>query len=386
MPDKTFKAVQYAKAGSWQVVNVPVPPVGVRDVRIKVHKSASAALASTCHVLGGVGTCMGVYPLIPGARNDLDIDEVCSEVSRLSPGQLVTVNPNIYCGDCDYCCAGRLGLCAYTQGMGVHRPGFFGEYVTTDHQQVFSVDGLDPDTCRFTTYRLPPTGLETLDMRPGDSALVTGAGPTGLLLAQLIASHCSAAQSAGMHQGHHRPPFRPRRVRDRYPDLGRRPHRAQGHPRHQQTHLELAQPDRQICCLWGGLDSQIGEQGAGSGSDGVVVAVDPGVAVGWSAVGFPDAGEHRRDDVVIRGLLSSVQSSEPGLTRRHRGTGPAPACLVQRSRVMITGNETTVAAAHTLARNRPWEVTKLLRHLSLVSRFALRNPNPLADLTTGSEA
>jgi hypothetical protein len=53
---------------------------------------------------------------------------------------------------------------------------------------------------------------------------------------------------------------------------------------------------------------------------------------------------------------------------------------------MITGNETTVAAAHTLARNRPWEVTKLLQHLSLVSRFALPNPNPLADLTTGSEA
>jgi D-arabinitol dehydrogenase (NADP+) len=31
-------------------------------------------------------------------------------------------------------------------------------------------------------------GLETLNLRPGSSALVFGAGPTGLLLAQLIAS------------------------------------------------------------------------------------------------------------------------------------------------------------------------------------------------------
>jgi D-arabinitol dehydrogenase (NADP+) len=31
-------------------------------------------------------------------------------------------------------------------------------------------------------------GLETLDLRPGGSALVMGAGPTGLLLAQLISS------------------------------------------------------------------------------------------------------------------------------------------------------------------------------------------------------
>jgi threonine dehydrogenase-like Zn-dependent dehydrogenase len=32
--------------------------------------------------------------------------------------------------------------------------------------------------------------------------------------------------------------FGPDEFRDRYPDLGRRPHRAQGHPRHQQTQLE----------------------------------------------------------------------------------------------------------------------------------------------------
>jgi hypothetical protein len=45
--DKTFK-VQYAKAGSWEVVNVPVPPVGVRDYGSRSTKSASAALTSTC--------------------------------------------------------------------------------------------------------------------------------------------------------------------------------------------------------------------------------------------------------------------------------------------------------------------------------------------------
>jgi D-arabinitol dehydrogenase (NADP+) len=53
---------------------------------------------------------------------------------------------------------------------------------------VFSVDGIDPDTSVFTE----PTacamhGLETLSPRPGTSALVFGAGPTGLLLSQLIA-------------------------------------------------------------------------------------------------------------------------------------------------------------------------------------------------------
>jgi D-arabinitol dehydrogenase (NADP+) len=133
------------------------------------------------------GTYIGVYPLTPGHETVGEIDEVGSEVTRFSPGQSVTVNPNIYCGHCDYCLAGQLGRCANTEGMGVHRPGFFAEYVSADHRQVFSVDGLEPDTAVFAE----PTacamhGLETLGQRPGGSALVIGAGPTGLLLAQLI--------------------------------------------------------------------------------------------------------------------------------------------------------------------------------------------------------
>ena len=40
-------------------------------------------------------------------------------------------------------------------------------------------------------------GLETLDLRPGGSALVMGAGPTGLLLAQLISSGGATSVTVG---------------------------------------------------------------------------------------------------------------------------------------------------------------------------------------------
>jgi D-arabinitol dehydrogenase (NADP+) len=54
---------------------------------------------------------------------------------------------------------------------------------------VFSTEGLPPDTAVFTEpASCAMHGLETLDLRPGASVLVFGAGPTGLLLAQLIAS------------------------------------------------------------------------------------------------------------------------------------------------------------------------------------------------------
>jgi D-arabinitol dehydrogenase (NADP+) len=54
---------------------------------------------------------------------------------------------------------------------------------------VFSVDGLAEDVAVFAEpAACAMHGLESLDLRPGASVLVFGAGPTGLLLAQLIAS------------------------------------------------------------------------------------------------------------------------------------------------------------------------------------------------------
>jgi D-arabinitol dehydrogenase (NADP+) len=163
-------------------------------VRIKIQQSGVCGTDLHLHH----GTYIGVYPLTPGHETIGEIDDVGSDVSRFRLGQRVTVNPNIYCRHCAYCLAGQLVRCANMEGMGVHRPGFFAEYVSADHRQVFSVDGLAPDTAVFAE----PTacamhGLETLDLKPGGSALVTGAGPTGLLLAQLIGSGGATSVTVG---------------------------------------------------------------------------------------------------------------------------------------------------------------------------------------------
>jgi D-arabinitol dehydrogenase (NADP+) len=189
-----MKAVRYEAPGDFTVTDVPMPEVGPLDVRIKIHQSGVCGTDVHLHH----GTYIGVYPLTPGHETIGEIDEVGADVTRFRPGQRVTVNPNIYCGHCEYCLAGQLVRCANTEGMGVHRPGFFAEYASADYRQVFSVDGLEPDTAVFAE----PTacamhGLETLDLRPGGSALVMGAGPTGLLLAQLISSGGATSVTVG---------------------------------------------------------------------------------------------------------------------------------------------------------------------------------------------
>ncbi len=179
-----MKAILYDAPRSYSLTDVPTPDVGPGEVRIKIDQIG--VCGTDLHIHNG--DFGAVFPLIPGHELVGVVDEMGEGVDRFTVGEQVTVNPNVFCGHCEYCLSGRLILCANSKGLGSNYPGFFAEYVTVSALLVFSVEGLHKDTAVFTE----PTacamhGLETLAMRPGSTVLVFGAGPTGLLLAQLIA-------------------------------------------------------------------------------------------------------------------------------------------------------------------------------------------------------
>ena len=180
-----MKSVLYDAPRSYAVTDVPVPAVGPGEVRIRVVQVG--VCGTDLHIHNG--DFNAVFPLIPGHELVGVVDEFGDGVTRFTVGEQVTVNPNIFCGKCDYCLSGRLILCSDSKGLGSNYPGFFAEFVTVPATLVFSVEGLPLDTAVFTEpAACAMHGLETLALRPGGSALVFGAGPTGLLLAQLIAS------------------------------------------------------------------------------------------------------------------------------------------------------------------------------------------------------
>jgi D-arabinitol dehydrogenase (NADP+) len=180
-----MKAVLYEAPRRYAVTEIPTPQAGVGEVRIAVDQVGLCGTDLHIHE----GDFNDVFPLVPGHELVGVVDQVGEGVDRVRLGEQVSVNPNVNCGRCDYCLSGRLILCANLKGYGSNFPGFFAEYVTVPQNLVFSVDGLSRDTAVFTEpAACAMHGLETLDLRPGASALVFGAGPTGLLLAQLIAS------------------------------------------------------------------------------------------------------------------------------------------------------------------------------------------------------
>jgi D-arabinitol dehydrogenase (NADP+) len=185
-----MKAVVYDAARSYAVREIPTPQAAAGEVRIKVDRVGVCGTDLHIHE----GDFNAVFPLIPGHELVGVVDQLGTGVSRFHAGEQVTVNPNVYCGHCSYCLSGRLILCENLQGYGSNFPGFFAEYVTVPETLVFSVDGLPRDTAVFTEpAACAMHGLESLRLRPGASVLVFGAGPTGLLLAQLIATGGAAS-------------------------------------------------------------------------------------------------------------------------------------------------------------------------------------------------
>ncbi len=174
------------------LTDVPMPPVGINDVLIRVDKT------------GICGTDLHIYqwdawaqrtiplPLIIGHEFVGEVVEVGSNVSDFFPGEIVSGEGHVVCGHCRNCLAGRRHLCRDTKGVGVNRPGAFAEYISLPMTNVWHHrPGIDPEIAAI----FDPFGnaVHTALSFPilGEDILISGAGPIGIMAAA-VARHAGA--------------------------------------------------------------------------------------------------------------------------------------------------------------------------------------------------
>ncbi len=149
-------------------------------------------------VCGVCGTDVHIYhgepgsadvtpPVVLGHEYSGIVAEVGEGVSSLKPGDHVTVDPNIYCGKCDYCRNGKKQLCESMEAIGVTRNGGFEEYSVVPESQAFL---LAPELPMEVGAMAEPVacclhGIDLAGIRPGDTVCVVGGGAIGLIMVQL---------------------------------------------------------------------------------------------------------------------------------------------------------------------------------------------------------
>ncbi len=116
------------------------------------------------------------------------VAEVGSDVRSLSEGTRVVAIPNINCQVCWYCRSGHTNLCENFVHIGSMRDGGAAEYCVVPERMVLEVpDAIDDELATLTEpLACVLNGTRTAGAQPGDTVLVLGAGPIGLLYLLLL--------------------------------------------------------------------------------------------------------------------------------------------------------------------------------------------------------
>jgi len=162
--------------------SVPVPAIGARDVLVRVK------MASICgtdlHIFGWDRWSQGRIkpPVTLGHEFCGAVERVGEEVLAVKPGDFVSAEMHVNCGHCHQCRMGEAHICQNLRIIGIDQDGAFAEFVKIPATNIWK---LDPAIPQHYGAILDPLGnaVHTVLAGPiaGQTALVTGCGPIGLM-------------------------------------------------------------------------------------------------------------------------------------------------------------------------------------------------------------
>ncbi|KAI0202998.1 GroES-like protein [Astrocystis sublimbata] len=181
---KTMKALRYEKPEVWGIVEVPLPTLRPGDVLIKVK--ACGVCGTDLHI--HEGEFIAEFPLIPGHETIGVVVGMADDVKGFKIGDRVAADNSELCGHCFYCRKGDELLCEDFKAHGVlGLDGGFAEYCSYPQGRLFQFENLsDVDATLIEPASCAMHGLEKIAPKPGSHALLIGAGPTGLMMAQFL--------------------------------------------------------------------------------------------------------------------------------------------------------------------------------------------------------
>lgn len=179
---ETMKAAVITEIKKIDVIDVPMPKIGPRDVLLKIKSAGLCTWEQRIYT----GQAKAEYPFLGGHENAGEIAAIGELVTNVAVGDRVTMGSSA-CGTCRACLRGEDKGCAehflnFSLKGGTYGPGGFAEYKVHRSDGVFSVADApwdkaalaEPLSCAIHAARL-------LGAKLGDTAVVFGSGTMGLM-------------------------------------------------------------------------------------------------------------------------------------------------------------------------------------------------------------
>jgi L-iditol 2-dehydrogenase len=173
-----------------ELADMPRPEVGPDDVLVRV--AACGICGSDVHGYDG-STGRRVPPIVMGHEAAGVVEAVGAHVTKFKPGDRVTFDSTIYCGQCEFCRGRRPNLCDRREVLGVscgdyRRHGAFAEFVVVPERIVYKLPDSAPleHAALIEAVSVAVHAVRVTPLATGDVVVVVGAGMIGLLVIQAL--------------------------------------------------------------------------------------------------------------------------------------------------------------------------------------------------------
>lgn len=192
-----MKAIRYYAPGDIRVEDIDVPQADKGQLRVKVDACAVCGTDLKAYVSGNPRI---KPPRTMGHEFTGIVDTIGAGVGGFEIGDRVVMATSVSCGDCYYCKKGNKNLCANLAAMGFAYEGGMAEYIiiparAIEQEHVIKVPAnvkaehaalAEPLSCAVNS-------CINCDIQQGDTVVVIGAGPMGIMNA-CVAQQFGAAK------------------------------------------------------------------------------------------------------------------------------------------------------------------------------------------------
>ena len=165
--------------------NLKIRPVdslaAAADNQVKLRVAYGGICGSDLSMYGGK-TSYANYPIRPGHEALGTIVEAGAN-TPYEIGTKVVVFPNTYCGECEYCAAGKTNICIHKEPLGVSCDGVFASEILVEAKYVVPVPADMPNerAILIEPFAVTVHALKKANIQAGTTVAIMGCGTEGLL-------------------------------------------------------------------------------------------------------------------------------------------------------------------------------------------------------------
>ncbi len=173
--------------GSLEYEERPIPhPEHAGDILVRIE--ACGICGTDLNILATPPAHKATPNVIIGHEGVGVVEEVGPGTAGLQPGDRVVIAPRLTCGQCHYCRRGLDNQCTDYHTIGTTIDGAFAPYLRAPQRALYKISADVPrdDAVFFEPLSCVVGSVARVPVRAGDNVMIIGAGPMGLLFAQMF--------------------------------------------------------------------------------------------------------------------------------------------------------------------------------------------------------